>query len=85
MAVADECVRSRIDHESAVYKHPVIVIPFVLRFTGVRPNTVVAFDHIKRDIGDGNLHLLCVGSIKAERHPPIGFNARKLRSIEIVR
>ena len=41
--------------------------------------------HVKRNIVDSNLHLLGIGGTKAEGHPRIGFNPRKLRSIEIVR
>ena len=85
MAIADECIGSRIKHESAVDKHPVIVIPFILRFTGVCPYTVIAFDHIKWNINDGNLYFLGIGSVKSEGHPRIGFNARVPRAIEIVR
>ena len=41
------------------YIHSVVMIAFILRFTGVSPHAVAAFDHIMCNVSDGNLNLLC--------------------------
>jgi len=69
MAITHECIRSRINHHSPVNYHPVVVKSLVLRLTGVGPEPVFPFDHVERNIDNGYLHLLCIGSIKAERNP----------------
>ncbi len=69
MTITHECIRSRINYDGPVDYHPVVVKSLVLRLTGIGPEPVFPFDHVKRNIDNGYLHLLCIGSIKAERNP----------------
>ena len=77
-----------VQHSRTIDKHRVVVIPGAWWRAGVGPRAVVAFDHvirkrIERILPGGDqrdLHLLRIGSCKAEGDPVIAFNPRILRS-----
>jgi hypothetical protein len=69
MAIAHERIGGRVNNDYPVNYHPVVVIPFVLRFTGICPDTVRPFYHVKRDIHNGYLNFLRIRGIKTESDP----------------
>src|ERR1017187_1651424 len=84
VAVTDECLSAGIHHDRAIHDHPVVVITGGLRRAGVGPHSVGAFCHVKRNIDDGDLHLLRGGRVEVKSHPIVGFNSRKLNAREVV-
>jgi hypothetical protein len=80
-----EGLRARVEHDGSVHDHPVGVIAGRLRLAGVRPNAVGAFHHIERNIHNGDLHLLRVGSGEVKGHAVVRFDARILDAGEVIR
>ena len=85
VAVADEGVGGRIEHDRAINNHPVVVVAGGLGLAGVGPHAVGAFGHVEGRVVNRNLDLLCVGSFKLEGNPQVGFNARELDSRNVER
>ena len=85
VAIANKGLRARVQNNRSIHDHPVVVIPRGLRCAGVGPHAVGAFHHIERNINNGDLHLLGVGSGEVEGNPIIGFNPRILNAGEVIR
>jgi hypothetical protein len=84
MAVADKTIGGRIEDNSAVNYHPIIVITQILGFTGVSPDTIGTLYHIIGNVGYGNLYLQSIRGSELEGNPRIGFNTGKLGSVKVV-